>query len=141
MKKEFSVARRREMGERRRSRFYEHAPGGIFSSRKFFGSFKGDGNVVVHLLLFLSSTLPLLREERTSDPEIPTYRCGYWTLFLQGELRRSSSRVGRKICQDHVTILFTGLYFLPSTSPSLSLSLSRINLKNKVHLLKVIHLK
>lgn len=76
-KEEFS-ARRRGMGGRRRSRLYEHAP-----SWNFLWIVKGDGNVGVHLLLFLSFPLSLLREERTSDPKIPTRRCGYWTYFFK----------------------------------------------------------
>lgn len=74
--------RERGVAGRRRSRLYGHAPGGIFSSRKFSGSLKKTGTSAYIFLLFLSPPLlPLLREERTSDPEIPTRRCGYWTYF------------------------------------------------------------
>lgn len=70
---------------------------------------KEDGNVGgVHLSpLPLPTTLPLLREERTSDPEIPTRRCGYWTYFSAAnwDEPRRGWRMKNFSCRDHVTIL------------------------------------
>lgn len=103
MKEKFSV-RRRGMGRRRRSRLYEHLLAGI-SPHENFESL--NENVGVHLLLFLLSPLPLLREERTSDPEIPTRRCGYWTYFFKAnwdEPRWGSMK--NFSCQDYITILY-----------------------------------
>jgi len=103
--KKFSA--RRGMTERWRSQFYEHAPSGIFTSRKFSGSLKETGTS-----RRASSPFPLLyltahswgRRERVTRK---FRRCEYWTYFFKanwGEPRRRSVKNFSR--QDHITILY-----------------------------------